>query len=90
MSIDTIKKQIDEMIFNNNVDNFKDIFNYCMRIYRLLHKDNVKIYNQNYKINLQKNINNDKINLRDNDKLCINNKINLKEYKENVDKLDIF
>jgi hypothetical protein len=49
MNVENIKKQIDEDILNNNGDDFIKLFNYCMRVYRKIHKENVKIYNKNNK-----------------------------------------
>jgi len=48
MNIDAIKKELEGDILANNYKNFYELYNYIIKIWRFIHKNDVVRYNKKY------------------------------------------
>jgi hypothetical protein len=48
MNIDAIKKELESEFSSGNTKTYKDLLNFCMRLWRLGNKNQIKKYNYKY------------------------------------------
>jgi hypothetical protein len=48
MNITQIKQYIEEEISKGNEQPYRELYSYCVKIYKHMHKDKVKDWNNNY------------------------------------------
>lgn len=55
MNIETIKKELEKEVSRGEYKNFKEMYNFIIRLYRFIHKEDVKRYNKIYLNKLKSN-----------------------------------
>ena len=48
MDIDKIKQELEKEVSAGNLNNYKKLYSFCVKIYKTLNKDKVHLWNDNY------------------------------------------